>query len=379
MKIRNILVIFAVAALMMGCHHQPAAVVTGTVEGRSGDSLVLMYLAFNTLEPVDTLVTDAQGAFRCKVALPSGLPEFYYLYEGQTQRAAVVLHHGDRVNVSIKDGDYSVEGSDDSQFLYDANASFAAARGEMLSLTEDYLGASSSSLQKDIRTRMGRVFVDYKRTAIAQMMEHPKSIVSAILPFRQFSDELPVFTEHTDVLFLRQICDSLLATYPSSPYVRALNDDVKSRTNLFELSQKMEQAETVGFPDLVLPDVNGEEQRLSLLKGNVIILSFWSAGHPDHKMYNHNLMDLYAKYHSRGLEIYQVSLDPDKPMWASAVRTQELPWISVNDGLGSLSPARTAYNILQVPTLFVISRGGEVVSRNVVEPAELEKIIQKCL
>ena len=167
MKIRNILVIFAVAALMMGCHHQPAAVVTGTVEGRSGDSLVLMYLAFNTLEPVDTFVTDAQGAFRCKVALPSGLPEFYYLYEGQTQRAAVVLHHGDRVNVSIKDGDYSVEGSDDSQFLYDANASFAAARGEMLSLTEDYLGASSSSLQKDIRTRMGRVFVDYNASTEA--------------------------------------------------------------------------------------------------------------------------------------------------------------------------------------------------------------------
>lgn len=364
---------------MMGCQKQPSAVITGTVDGRGGDSLVLMYLAYNTLEPVDTLVTDAQGAFKCKVTMPSDLPEFYYLYEGQAQRAALVLHPGDRINVGIAGGDYSVEGSDDSQFLYDANVEFANARNEMLSLTEDYVNVASVEEQRNIRTNMGRVFVNYKRTAIAQMMEHPKSIVSAILPFRQFSDELPVFSEHTDVLFLRQICDSLLTVYPASPYVRALNDDVKSRSNLFELSQKLEQAETVGFPDLVMPDVNGEEQRLSLLKGKVIILSFWSAGHPDHKMYNHNLMDLYAKYHSEGLEIYQVSLDLDKPMWASAVRTQNLPWISVNDGLGTLSPARSAYNVLQVPTLFVISRGGEVVSRNVVEPAELEKIILKCL
>ena len=89
-------------------------------------------------------------------------------------------------------------------------------------------------------------------------------------------------------------------------------------------------------------------------------------------------MPLYEKYHDRGFEIYQVCVD-EKPVWASIVRSQNLPWISVNDGLGINSPAVAAYNLNSIPTMFIISRESDILARDIYDPAEIENIIQKNL
>ena len=44
------------------------------------------------------------------------------------------------------------------------------------------------------------------------------------------------------------------------------------------------------------------------------------------------LREIYNKYHAAGLEIYQVSVDPDEHFWKTS--TAALPWISVRDEKG---------------------------------------------
>ena len=129
----------------------------------------------------------------------------------------------------------------------------------------------------------------------------------------------------------------------------------------------------------MLPDMEGQTRRLSELDGKVIVLSFWSVGQTEHKLFNVDLVDLYKKYHAQGLEVYQVSLDIDKGVWASTVRSQNLPWINVNDGLGVDSPAVATYNVTRIPTMFVIGRDGEILGTDVFEKDALEQIVRKAL
>lgn len=359
---------------------KPTARISGTVESLEDTCLVLKRLNFNILEGVDTVKLASDGAFDFKVSLPTETPEFYYLYDGDNQIAAAVLLPGDRVTVKVAgNGEYEIEGSEESALLKDINQKFVKASRELNSLADEALNATDDAALKDANVRMSRSYVQYKRDALAYIMNHQKSITSAAVAFQKFHEDLPVFNELTDVIVFRQLCDSLQTVYPDSRYVTALRDEVTRRESDFKLSQKLDMVESVSFPEINLPDINGKDCILSSLTGKVIILSFWSVGQTDHKMFNQELLGMYNRNHAAGLEIYQVSLDIDKPTWAAAVNNQKLPWISVNDGLGTSSPAVMAYNVTKLPTMYVINRQGDIVGKDVYNISSLESLVKRYL
>jgi peroxiredoxin len=97
-------------------------------------------------------------------------------------------------------------------------------------------------------------------------------------------------------------------------------------------------------------------------------------------MFNNDLMEIYNKYKSAGLEIYQVSIDTDKTAWATAVKEQNLPWISVCDGKGAASIAVATYNVTAIPSMFVFNRKGDIVASNdLFSKSKVEEAVKKAL
>ena len=365
--------------MAVSCAKTPTAMLSGTAEGLTDTCLVLQRLDLNSLVPVDTLKVSSEGAFSTRVTLPGDTPTFYYLFDGDRQVAALVLLPGDKVTLRANAYDYEVEGSEESSLLKQVDEAFYAAKVDLEHDSDLLEAAPTPEIYRQIAENMSRRYIDYKRSAVAQIMNNPKSITSAIIPFQRFGEQLPVFNEHTDVILFKQLYDSLQTVYPKSRYVVALGDEISRRESAFDLNQKIDRMKSIGYPELNMPDIAGKDRILSDLEGNVIILFFWSAANADQKMYNQHLKDLYAKYHSSGLEIYQVSLDADKALWASTVKAQELPWINVNDGMGAASQARISYNVNSLPTLFVINRDGDIEARDVFGEKELEDLVKKCL
>ena len=117
-----------------------------------------------------------------------------------------------------------------------------------------------------------------------------------------------------------------------------------------------------GVIDIDLRDLEGNVHRLSDLKGKVVILDFTIYQSAVSASHNYMLRDLYDKYAAQGLQIYQVSLDADEHYWKTTA--DNLPWICVRDGNGIYSSYATAYNVQNVPTLFLVSRANELVSRS---------------
>ena len=131
-----------------------------------------------------------------------------------------------------------------------------------------------------------------------------------------------------------------------------------------------------GVLDIALLDNKGVQRHLTDLKGQVVLLDFHVFAMDDSPARIITLRELYNKYHSQGLEIFQVSLDSDEHFWKQ--QTAALPWISVRDEDGINSSRLVMYNIQAVPDFFIIDRGNNLVKR-AAQIKDVEAEIKKLL
>ncbi len=143
-----------------------------------------------------------------------------------------------------------------------------------------------------------------------------------------------------------------------------------------QLEVDADKVTEAGIVDIALPDNHGQTRHLSDLKGQVVILDFHVYALEDSPARILMLRELYNKYHGQGLELYQVSLDPDEHFWKQ--QTAALPWVCVRDADGLQSQNLAIYNVPAVPDYFLIDRGNNIVKR-AVQIKDLEAEIRRLL
>ena len=117
-----------------------------------------------------------------------------------------------------------------------------------------------------------------------------------------------------------------------------------------------------GMIDISMRDNKGQTRKLSDLKGKVVLLDFHVFAMDESPARILLMRELYNKYHSQGLEIYQVSLDGDEHFWKQ--QTEALPWICVRADEGMNTSTLTIYNVHTIPDFFLIDRGSNIVGRS---------------
>ena len=132
-----------------------------------------------------------------------------------------------------------------------------------------------------------------------------------------------------------------------------------------------------GIIDIQLTDNKGRLRSLKELKGKVVMLDFhvFATGRQSAERIM-QLRSLYNTYHSRGFEIYQVSLDQNEHFWKT--ETANLPWICVWDPDGLESVNLRNYNVQQVPTFFLIDKNNVLQKRDT-QISNLDATIQSML
>lgn len=337
------------ALALAGCSGK--TVVKGVVDGAAGAELVARILNVNVYETLDTLKTSSDGSFRLNVDVKKGQPEFIYLFYKETKIASLLLENGEKPFVKADTlGNYTVEGSEGSLKLASVEKDYA-----------DFMSAFLAA-QGDNKT-LSKLYIDYYRSRVKYVLENPNSLTCVPVLFQKFGQYNPVFSQHTDAIQFRAVCDSLKAVYPESKYVKALEKETKAREQKLELYTRISSIEPSNFPEITLPDIKGLKQSLSKVASKVILLHFWDASNAAQKMINIEvLLPIYEKYASKGFEIYSVCLSPDKVEWATAVRSQKLPWINVFDGTGAYSQSASIYGVTELPSSILISDGNIMTS-----------------
>ena len=118
-----------------------------------------------------------------------------------------------------------------------------------------------------------------------------------------------------------------------------------------------------GCIEIALQDNKGQVRRLSDLTGKVVLLDFHIFASSESTKRIMMLRELYNKYHAAGLEIYQVSVDPDEHFWKTS--TAALPWICVREENGIHGTSLQLYNVQSIPTFFLIDRSNTLRARDI--------------
>ena len=353
-------------ALVAASCAKPSAHIEGTLTDAPGKQVTVKLLDVNNYKVLDSVKTDAAGRYSYTVPVQKGQPEFVYLYYGDTKISSLLLEEGDKVKV-VSDtlGRGSVLGSVESERLQEVERKFAEFLREA-ELTED-------------NAAFRRSYIQYYREAVKYVMSNPFSLTVVPVLFQNVTPDLPVFSQTTDALHFRNALDSLKTVYPDSKYVKALENETTRREGVLGFNSRLSTAPEASYPDIKSKDVNGNDVSLSALDSKAVILFFWTVTDAASKILNQETYKpVYEDYHDKGLEIFAVSLDTDKAAWASVVRSQELPWVNVNDGLGAASPAVSLYNVTSLPKAFLILNG-EIVDRRVEGEKALRRELDKVL
>lgn len=365
------------AAVVVAASCSRTASVKGVVAGAPSSDIVVKQLNVNQYQVLDTVKTDASGKFSLKVDVAKGQPEFVYLFRGDRKIASLLLEAGDKVNVQTDTlGTCIVEGSEESLKLAAIEADYAAAKSEMIAISEKMMSADASEAGV-LREQLSKSYIDYYRSRVLYIMQNSRSLTIVPVLFQNLSETLPVFGQATDAIFFKNAADTLETVYPESKYVKALRADASRRMTQMELLSKIASAPEVNFLDIELPDVNGQKVKLSDVHKKLTLVFFWSAEDVAQKMFNLDVLaPVYEAYKDKGFEIYQVSLDVDNGLWARVMREQNLPWTNVSDISGGASRYVSAYNLSKIPAAFIIGGDG-LTNAPITNAASLRKILEK--
>jgi len=159
---------------------------------------------------------------------------------------------------------------------------------------------------------------------------------------------------------------------------RAISAHIESVKVLREAEKKTEIGEIA--PEFSAPTPDGNILGLKDIKGKITMIDFWAAWCGPCRRENPNIVNVYQKYHSKGLEIIGVSLDGNgrqqdpKAAWVKAIEDDNLTWHQISNLNYFDGPIAKMYNIRSIPSSFILDADGRIVAKNLRGPALEAKI-----
>lgn len=370
-RLKKYSVLAIIALLLSSCDQSDKVTIRGSYPDGAGEMLNVEMLNVNQLTPIDSVEVDEDGEFKIRFSLQS--PELISVRNKQGNTINLLPFPGDEITLDISCGDfnncYTVQGSDESEDI----RSMVAEASKTMIILDSIVGLLNMSDDSIYRQAL---VSDYTDVYKAQRMHNIKFIVENITSlssiyalYQRIGPEEYILGEVKDLQYLKIVADSVSIRYPNSSLVASLVYDVRRRqeayNNALLMNKLSEQGiEGTGNIELLIPDAEGKEISLSSLQGKVVMLNFWASADQASLAANKSLKAVYQQYHSKGFEVYSVSLDNDKTVWRDAVRFEEYEWIDVCELTYPDSYAASIYNIQEIPTSFLIDKNGDIVAKN---------------
>jgi peroxiredoxin len=373
----NKLFLVAAALLMALSSCQSTKVkISGRFVGSEADMVYLEQTSSLNQMLIDSVKLSEDGNFMLNLDKVSATPSLYHIvYEGN--RIPLLLQGGDHITVSSAGNalrNYTVEGSEESELLHEFNHSYVEG---VIALNELMSRLTADDLSDDERQKLAVEYTkqknEIKQNQLRFIIENKDRIAAVYALYQRLPGDVNLFNGNSDVIYYRTVAEAIAESYPESLYLPLLRSQIARMDAQISL---LSQVKTMNFPEISMPDMYGNEQKLSALEGKVILLHFWSAAVGNSNSFNADLKKVYEKYHDQGLEIFQVAVDTSKALWINTVQDQQLPWISVCDLLGEASPVVGAYNVSSLPSNYLISRDGNILGKDLMGE-QLEQAIKK--
>ena len=368
MRFRSYLVLLLSAFIFIQCDtSSPGLTITGDVQNAKNLTAYLDYKSLeNQIQPIANVAVEGNGKFSFNY--PEGLkPGIYRVRVGAQSADLILTGNEKKINLTgdinnFKTFDYNLTGSE---------------------LSETYRQKISALINKTTTTDEVKAF----------MKSDIDPLLAATLSLAISQPNNANHAEYT------AIAEKLKTAYADTEIANAYANFASMMSKQFKMAQskyKVKLGEPA--PDIAMADVKGNIQRLSDLKGKVVLLDFWASWCGPCRRANPHVVETYHKYKDQGFTVFSVSLDGldartkkrfqadqldeqmkrQKQRWLDAIAKDNLEWDShVSDLKKWDSDAAATYGVRSIPTTFLIDRDGNIAAlnpRNTLEQ-EIKKVI----
>lgn len=345
-----------------------------TIEGEileaDGKTLYLDQLGVNQIVVADSAKLTADGKFHFTGEKPECF-DFYRLRIGQ-QVITLAVDSTETITVKAQlptmQTGYQVEGSEDSKQLKEMIMQQMVLQ-QQINRAAKNAGYETGTLQKQVLEMVGNYKTQIKNQFILADPSKPVayyalfSTINGTYVFDSQNDrqDAKCFAAVATVLDINKP-DAVRTKHVKNVALKGMKATTPAKQASDETIQMIsDMVSEAGVIEIALPDVDEQIQKLSDLKGKVVLLDFTAYKSDFSAQYNLMLKELYSKYHDQGFEIYQVSLDADKHFWQTGADNN--PWITVHDENSLQSQYIGSYHLETLPTAFLINRDNEIVER----------------
>lgn len=376
--------IFATIAFLLCSCNKSEEGATFTVKGKITNAeeknICVYYIGDNGIKEISSKMLDKNGDFEFRIASPEHF-DFYML---NVEECGTIAFIADSTEVITINGnsesfieEYTIDGNSENQYIKE----IVLLRNALEKQATEMANSTSPAITKTER-EIRALVEEFKENIIKQYIIPAPGSASAYFALTLTIGNIPVFspmTNREDSKYFAAVATNFQRLHPGTSHARnikriaemGLNATRKPKT--IELEAKESEALTTGIFDIKLPTANGDSIALSSQTGNVVLLDFTVYDNNELSSRNIKLRELYDKYWKHGFRIFQVSFDRREHFWQQSAAN--LPWSCVRDADGSTA---VLYNVMELPTFFLISRKGEVLLRDV-QIENLEKEIEELL
>lgn len=334
---KKFLIPITILSVITACNSGKKWEVNGKIEN-AGDTKILVQTSENgRWYTLDTILTKSDGAFAYQ-HLPSGYPDIYRLnLDGKSIYFPIDSIETVTINSNAKafDSDYTLSGSHAAEMLMNVDK-----------LIVDNAKSSNTVTDSLLKRQLGGMIIS-----------DPAGIVSYYIINRQVNGQrLFDPSNRRDNRIIGAVANAFNEKRPNDPRTGYLTSIyLSNRANSAPTDTIV--ATTMSYFDLDLSDNRGIEHKLSDVVDNnkVVILNFTSYQSDGSTALNVLLADTYKKYHDKGLEIYQVSMDNDEFQWKQSAKN--LPWVTVYNPPTQGFTLANKYNIQGLPTTYIFANG----------------------
>jgi thiol-disulfide isomerase/thioredoxin len=336
-----------------GSHGADGYRISGKIINCPAKTVSLDELSLMGFSTIDTTAVNSKGNFSfkgntkeplfCALRFNANMPD--------EKRIFIVIDSNTKVKLDADFNyieNYKIKGSKDCELLQQLLAINKVMEDKLRLLDAKFASYDPKSMPDSVAKSIRK--------------EYDEIVNEQVTSIDKFVTDNKGFTNYFAALFmmqsppldlLKKIDANGMSSYPTSKYAKTLHDF---------LVKKQTVAIGVVAPDININDPNDKPLKLSSLRGQYVMIDFWASWCGPCRKENPNNVALYNKYHSKGFEIYGVSLDDDKERWLQAITADNLNWKHVCDFAKWESMAAQSYNVTAIPQTFLLDKEGKIIA-----------------
>ncbi len=391
---KKLVLLFGIlGVLVLSCSNNNAStgndgkiIVKGKFKNADNKTIYLKKIAGNQLETIDSAIAK-KGKFELK--LPYTEPDYYIVQIDNSNQFIYLIVDSTDKEIDIS-GDannlvftYDIKGSKQSEIAKEMIIHNAKSITRVDSLSKVYMDYRKNNPSKldSIKKVLDKIYYQIygqEKNFLTQFIEKNKGNFAGMLAlYQQLGPRNPVFNPQKDLKYFETVDKELIKNYPNSKHAKQLHSMVLQTKEQIKKAKMMQQGGLYGkeAPDIAYPGPDGKIYKLSDLRGKYVLLDFWASWCPPCRRESPNLVATYKKYHDKGFEIFQVSLDRNKDAWIKAIHDDHLDkWYHVSDLKYWQSEPAKLYGVRSIPSNFLIDKNGKIIATNLRGPRLGEKL-----